>query len=93
MCSGADDGHVSLALFAAMFEWVEQLRVEARQAGEILGIYFIGLALVGVDEPQFPSVGHQHLVAALLQEPANPRRVSSRFYCYAHGTLGGEASS
>jgi hypothetical protein len=37
---------MSLALLAPVLEGVEQFRVEARQAGEILGIYFIGLALV-----------------------------------------------
>ena len=32
-------------------------------------------ACSGVDEPQFAGVGHQDLVAAPLQEPANPGRV------------------
>src|SRR5688572_12609852 len=32
----ADDGHVSLALFAPVLEGVQQLRIEARQAGQVL---------------------------------------------------------
>jgi hypothetical protein len=36
---------VGLALFTPMFEWVEQFRVETRQAGQVLGIDLIGLLL------------------------------------------------
>jgi hypothetical protein len=32
-------------------------------------------------------------VAALLEHPANPRRVGAGLYGYARGLLGGEASS
>src|SRR5215210_8946321 len=49
--------------------WKEQLRIEACQ---VLGIDLVGLLLVGVDEPQLASIGHQDLVAALLREPADP---------------------
>ena len=49
-----------------MFEWVQQLRVQACQASQILGVYLVGFALVGVDEPQFAGIGHQDLVATLL---------------------------
>src|SRR5215211_8196056 len=48
-------------------------------------------ACSSVDEPQLACVGYQYLVAALLQEPANPGRVGSGLYSYAHGPLGGEA--
>jgi len=51
--------------------WKEQLRIEACQ---VLGIDLVGLLLVGVDEPQLASIGHQDLVAALLREPADPGR-------------------
>ncbi len=44
---------MGLGVFAPMFEWVEQLRVETRQAGQTLGVDLVGLLLVGVDEPQF----------------------------------------
>src|ERR671910_2387580 len=50
-------------------------------------------ACSGIDEPQFTGIGHKDLVAALLQEPANPGRVGSRFYGDAHGLLGVEAPS
>jgi hypothetical protein len=32
----ADDGHMSLALFAPVLEWVQQLRVHSSQASEVL---------------------------------------------------------
>ena len=84
---------MSLALFASVLEWIEQLRVQACQASQVLGIYLICLTLVGVDEPQLAGIGHKDLVAALLQEPAYPGRVGSRFYGDAHRRLlGGEAS-
>ena len=83
---------MGLGVFAPVRNRVQELRVHSSQAGQVLGVYFICLALVGVDEPQLPSVGHKDLVAALLQEPANPGRMGSRFYGYAHGLLGGEAS-
>jgi hypothetical protein len=43
---------MGLGVFAPVLEWVKQPRIEARQAGQVLGIYFVGLLLVGVDEPQ-----------------------------------------
>ena len=57
---------MGLALFASMLEWVQQLRVHSSQASQILGIDLIGLAFVGIDEPQFTGIGHQHLVTTLL---------------------------
>jgi hypothetical protein len=59
----ADDGHVSLGLFAPVLERIEQLRVQTSQASQVLGIDLVGLSLVGVDEPCLASVGHQDLVA------------------------------
>jgi hypothetical protein len=44
---------MGLALFASVLERVQQLRIEACQAGEVLGIHLLGLAFVGVDESQF----------------------------------------
>jgi hypothetical protein len=84
---------VGLGVFAPVPNRVEQLRIQARQASEVLVVDLIRFALVGVDEPELPGVGHQHLVAALLQEPANPGRVGSRFHRDAQRGLGGEASS
>src|SRR5215212_3183079 len=45
---GADDGQVSLALFAPVLERIEQLRIEACQTSEVLSIDLVGLTLVGV---------------------------------------------
>jgi hypothetical protein len=84
---------VGLGVLAPVRNRVEQLRIEARQAGEVLGIHFIGLFLVGVDQPQFAGVGHQYLVAALLQNPACPGRMGTSFYGDAQRGLGSEASS
>jgi len=74
---GADDGHVGLGALTPVLERVRELRVQARQAGEVLSIDLVELAHTGIDEPQFAGVGNQHLVATLLQEPANPGRVGS----------------
>jgi hypothetical protein len=68
---------MSLALFTPMLERVKKLGIQPRQAGQILGVQFVVLALVAVDEPQFTGIGHQHLVAAPLQKPAHPGRVGS----------------
>jgi hypothetical protein len=83
---------MGLGVFAPMFERVEQLRVKTRQAGQVLGVYLICFAFVGVDEPQFAGVGHQHLVTALLEQPTNPRRVSPGLDGHAHRPLRSEAS-
>jgi hypothetical protein len=63
---GADDGHMGLGVFASVLQRVQQLRIEACQASQILGVDLVRFALVGVDEPQFTSIGHQHLMTALL---------------------------
>src|SRR5215210_6171310 len=63
---GTDDSHMSLRVFAPVLEWVQELRVHSCQASEVLGVDLICLTLVGVDEPQFTSIGHQDHVAALL---------------------------
>ena len=83
----ADDGHMGLGVFAPMLERVQELRIKTRQASQVLGVYLTRLALVGIDEPQFAGIGHQHLVAAFLEHPAHPRRVSTRLNCDAHGLL------
>ena len=54
---------MGLRVFASMFEWVQELRVHSSQASQILGIDLIGLAFVGIDEPQFAGVGNEYLVA------------------------------
>jgi hypothetical protein len=78
---------MSLALFTAVFEWVEQLRIQTCQASEILSIDLIGFALVFVDEPHFTRIGYQDLVAALLEHSANPGRVGARLDGYAQRPL------
>ena len=84
---------MSLGAFTPVVQWVKQFRIQTGQACQVLRVYLIGFALVGVDEPQFAGVGHKHLVAALLQDPARPRRVGTRLDCYAYRRLlGGEAS-
>jgi hypothetical protein len=83
---------MSLGAFTPVPEWVQQLRIEACQASEILGVDLIRFAFVGEDVSQFAGIGHQDLVSTLPQEPVNPRRVGSRFYGDAHGLLGREAS-
>jgi hypothetical protein len=83
---------VGLGVLAPVGNRVEQLGIKARQAGEILGVDLIGLALVGVDQSQFAGVGHKYLVAALLQNPAGPGRVGAGLDGNAHRSLRSEAS-
>jgi hypothetical protein len=84
---------MSLRVFAAVLEWIQQLRVDSCQASQVLGVDLIRFTLVSVDEPCLPGVGHQDLVATLLQYPAHPGRVGTGLDCYAHRRpLGGEAS-
>jgi hypothetical protein len=63
---------MSLGVFTAVLERIQQPGVQTRQASQILGVYLVGLALVCVDEPQLPGIGHKHLVATLLEYSANP---------------------
>src|SRR5688500_8501874 len=83
---------MSLAVFAPVLEWIEQLRIQTCEASQILSIDLIGLAPVGVDEPYLAGIGHQYLVSTVLEHPAHPRRVSARLYGYAQRLLRGEAS-
>jgi hypothetical protein len=41
----ADDGHVGLGIFAPVLERIQQLRVQARQSGQVLGVDLVGLSL------------------------------------------------
>ena len=36
---------MSLGVFAPVVQWVQKLRIQSRQASQILSIYLIGLAL------------------------------------------------
>ena len=63
---GADDGHVSLGVFAPVLERIQELRIQTRQSSKVLGVDLIRFVLVSVDEPQFTGIGHQHLVTTLL---------------------------
>src|SRR5215208_3147458 len=84
---------MSLGVFAPMLERIEQPGIHSSQASQVLGVDLVCLALVSVDEPQLPCIGHKDLVAALLQDPACPRGVGSSLDCDAHRRpLGGEAS-
>src|SRR5215212_8614542 len=83
----ADQGHVSLALPAPVLERVQELRVNSCQASEVLSVYLVGLALIGIDEPQLAGVGHQDLMSTLFEHPACPGRVGSSLDGYAHGLL------
>ena len=76
---------MGLASLAPVLERVQELRIQTCQASQVLGVDLVGLALVGIDEPQFAGIGHQDLVAALLQHPACPGRVGSSLDCDAHG--------
>jgi hypothetical protein len=78
---------MGLGVFAPMLERVQQLRIQTCQASQVLGVHLIRLALIGIDEPQFASIGHKDLVGAFLKHPAHPRRVSTRLYCDAHRRL------
>src|SRR5664280_2449251 len=73
----AQDGEIGLRLQRAMAKGIKQSRIETADAGEVLGIYPIALALVLVDGSQSPRVGHVHFVAQVQKKPADPRRVQT----------------
>ena len=83
---------MGLGVLVPVLHRVKQLRIEARQASQVLGIDLVGLALIGVDEPQFAGIGYKDLVATLLQHPASPGRVGTRFYGDAQRGLRSEVS-
>jgi hypothetical protein len=83
----ADDGQVSLGVLTAVLEWVEQFRIKTCEASEILSVYLVGFALVCVDKSRLARVGHQDLVAAFFEHPANPGGVSACLYGYAQRPL------
>ncbi len=58
---------------------------------ETTRVYLVGLTPVGIDEPQFTSIGYQNLVATPLEHPANPGRMGSRLDGYAQRPLTGKA--
>src|SRR3712207_2539602 len=70
--------------FASMLERREQLRVQPRQAGEVLGVETVRLAPLTVDEPQLPWVGLQHLVAQTLKQSADLWGVGAGLDGYPH---------
>jgi hypothetical protein len=78
---------VGLGAFTPVPEWVQQLRIKACQASQILGVDLIRFAFVGVDESQLAGIGHQDLVGAPFEQTANPGRVGSCLYCDAHRRL------
>src|SRR5688500_19872890 len=82
---------MSLALLAPVLERIQELRVHSSQASQVLGIDLVSLLLVGVDQSRFAGVGHQYLVATLLQDPAPPGRVAASLDGYAHRLFGGAA--
>jgi hypothetical protein len=58
---------VGLGAFAPVPNRVEQLRIEASQAGQVLGVHLVGLSFVSVDKPCLAGVGYEDLVATLLE--------------------------
>jgi hypothetical protein len=82
---------MSLGVFTPMFKCAQKLRIKACQASQILGVSLIRFAFVGIDEPQFASIGHQDLVAALLEQTAYPGRVGTGLYSYTERLLTSEA--
>jgi hypothetical protein len=67
---------VGLRVFAPVLERVQQLRIQTRQAGQVFGVDLVRFAFVGIDESNLAGVSHQDFVAALFQNPADPRRMS-----------------
>src|SRR5215216_3957339 len=63
----------------------------ARRARFLRHLSGRSFACSGIDEPQFASIGHKDLVAALLEQTAYPGRVGSGLYGYTHRLLRGEA--
>ena len=58
---------------AAVPDGGEQFGVEAPEAGEQLSVDAVVLAVATGDQRDLPDVGHDHFVAELRQQAAQPR--------------------
>jgi hypothetical protein len=67
-----DQIKVALSLGAAVTDGRQQTRVMRGESRQLLGIVAVVLTLAGGDGPDLARVGHQHLMAELLQHPADP---------------------
>jgi hypothetical protein len=68
----------------------EELRIEPRQASQMLSIGFVGLAGVLVDQTQPAGVGYQDLMPELLEQAAGPTRVGAGLHGHPAGWQAGE---
>src|SRR3712207_5439012 len=80
----ADERQVRLGRLTPVPQRSEQLRVQPRQAGEVLCVELAILFSLAVDEPELPGVCHQDLVAQTLEETADPRGVGTGLDGYLH---------
>jgi hypothetical protein len=78
---------MSLGIFAPVLERIEQFGIQTCQASQVLGVYLICFTFVGIDEPRLAGIGYQDLVATLLEQSANPGRVSACLDGYAQWLL------
>jgi hypothetical protein len=72
-----------LLLNGAMRDRSKDLWMQTRVTGELLGIDLIALALTVRYGSQFADVGHDHLMAELLQLFADPDRMDASLHRYA----------
>ena len=56
-----------------MLDRREQAGIQSCQMSQLLGVEPAVLAPLAVDEPQLSGIGNQHLVAAVLKQPAYPQ--------------------
>ncbi len=68
---------VALLLLGGVLDGREQDRIDPRQAGDHVGVALVALADARVDGPELARIGHQHLMAEVLEKAADPRAVGS----------------
>src|SRR3954464_1843615 len=82
-----------LGVFPPVVQWVQQLWIQTGEASQLAGIKLVGFALGAVDEPRLARISYQHLMSTLLEQSANPGRVSPCLNSDAQRLLGVEAAS
>ena len=71
--AAAHDGKVLFGLRAAVPDGGQQLGVEPPEARQLLGVAAVVLAVAAGDQRRLPGVRHDHFVAELRQQAAQPR--------------------
>src|ERR1700690_1144882 len=83
--AGMDQVKVALPLRAAVTDGRQQTRIVRGEPRQLLGIVAVVLGLAGGDGADLAGVSYQNLMTKLLQQPADPGRVSAALQSDPHG--------